>query len=558
MNSRSPLRDQAEQRVDLAHVDVLGMSDEEVHRIVHDLQVHQIELEIQNEELRNSQAELAAAHDRYADLYEFAPVGYATLDRHGSILAANLTLATMLGVQRRSLLEKRLSKFVNAHSQDTLYQHLNAVYPEEEESEESEDSGIRRRTCDLELKTASGGHLFARLQSDRVIDDTDEVAQCRTAISDITAQKIAEIQTQRFNEELERRIAQRTDQLAATNLERVATRERLKTILDSAADAIVTIDRLGIIQEANHGAEKLFGCSPDEFPGQDIRMLMPKLYFEEQYEYIRQYLASDDRNLLGWVTNITGLRKDGSTFPTEFAVSEINGQNLFTGVFRDLTLQQSLQRKVLSIAAGEQKRIGADLHDGLCQNLAGIALIADALALSELSEAAREQAQFISDGLKHAARFARDVAQGLVPVGMDSGGLMMALTELSVEYQTLPGISCSFVCPSPVQIQNNETATHLYHIAREACVNAVRHGSPGRLRIMLEQSGELGVLAILDDGCGIDESKTGGSEDGRGIQIMKYRAGLFDGRLTIQRRSENGGTTVACSIPLKKASPTSD
>src|SRR5215469_9846075 len=89
-----------------------------LQRLVHDLEIHQVELNLQNEELRKAQVELAASRDRYTDLYEFAPIAYVTLDKQGRILESNLMAARLLGVERRSLLRANLTKFVSSESQD--------------------------------------------------------------------------------------------------------------------------------------------------------------------------------------------------------------------------------------------------------------------------------------------------------------------------------------------------------------------------------------------------------------------------------------------------------
>lgn len=547
MTSSDRLREQAEQRLSISRADIRQMTAEDIHKLLYELQVHQIELELQNEELRDTQAELASAHDRYSDLYEFAPVGYVTLDRKGSILAANLTLAAMLGVDRGALTRTQLSGHVGRESRQTLKQYLLAVFGDG--ANENADLAIRKLTCDLELETAHGSTLHARLQSELVGNDTAEAAFCRATISDITVQKIAELKTERFNEELEQEVARRTAELAVANRELLTSRERLSMILNAAADAIITIDKSGIVQHVNRASTEMFGYSVEELEGQELAVLMPRECVDKHYMGIQRALEKGLSGATSRVGEVTGQRKDGTNFQADLTVTDVPELGLFTGIMRDLTEQKCLQREVLSIAAREQQRIGADLHDGLCQELAGIAMLVDALALSELPSMAVSQANSIARKLRQAVRHTRDIAHGLVPVELDAEGLMAALTRLSNQYQETPDITCSFECPAPVLISNNQSATHLYHMAQEACRNAVRHAKPSRLRITLAQSDEGILLRIVDDGCGIDAEHTSQMDDGLGFQIMRYRAGLLGGQVTIEKRSDQAGTSVSCFIP---------
>ena len=99
-------------------LDIDKLSSEEVEHLIHELQVHQIELEMQNEELRRTQQQLEASRDRYADLYDFAPVGYFTLSETSLILEVNLTAAAMLGVERSQLIQQPLTRFIVREDQD--------------------------------------------------------------------------------------------------------------------------------------------------------------------------------------------------------------------------------------------------------------------------------------------------------------------------------------------------------------------------------------------------------------------------------------------------------
>ncbi len=114
----SELRKRAEQRLrgQLSHIHELPV--EESQRLFHELEVHQIELEMQNEELRRIQQELEAARDRYANLYDFAPIGYITVGKDGLILEANLTAALLLGINRGDLVHQTLLRFITPQSQD--------------------------------------------------------------------------------------------------------------------------------------------------------------------------------------------------------------------------------------------------------------------------------------------------------------------------------------------------------------------------------------------------------------------------------------------------------
>src|SRR5262249_35609349 len=151
---------------------------------------------------------------------------------------------------------------------------------------------------------------------------------------------------------------------------------RLQAILNTAADAIITIDHRGIIQSVNSAAEHMFGYAAAEMIGQNVKMLMPAPYREAHDGYLARYLQTGEKHILGINREVEARRKDGSVFPADLAVSEIEHLKLFTGIHRDLTERKQLEREVVEAASLEQRRIGQDLHDSVAQELTALNLLA--------------------------------------------------------------------------------------------------------------------------------------------------------------------------------------
>jgi len=128
----------------------------------------------------------------------------------------------------------------------------------------------------------------------------------------------------------------------------------LRSILETMPDAMVVIDHRGIIQSFSTAAERLFGYSPEAVCGHNVTMLMPSPYREQHDRYLERYLTTGERHIIGIGRVVVGLRKDGSTFPMELSVGEVNqeGRRLFTGFVRDLTEQQQTERRLHELQQG--------------------------------------------------------------------------------------------------------------------------------------------------------------------------------------------------------------
>ncbi len=219
---------------------------------------------------------------------------------------------------------------------------------------------------------------------------------------------------------------------------------------------------------------------------------------------------------------------------------------------REIAERERLEGELLKVSEREQRRIGHDLHDSLCQHLTATALagqvLGERLAAKSLPEAA--DAGKIVELVEEGINLARNLARGLYPVTMGAEGLMAAFQELAANISKRSKIVCNFEYAAPVLIHNDTTATHLYRIAQEAVTNAIRHGKPKHIIISLSERNGLLTLTVEDDGIGLPEHWR--TENGLGIRIMRHRAEMIGGALMVEP-ALTGGTTVACSLPQTAA-----
>ena len=210
----------------------------------------------------------------------------------------------------------------------------------------------------------------------------------------------------------------------------------------------------------------------------------------------------------------------------------------------EIAERRRLEQLILDIGDQERQRIGYDLHDGICQKLAGVFYMIQALEKllpegTDASECIREIGKHVCSTLEET----RLLAQGVSPVAHNEEGLMQALELLARETVQIFGIRCRFDCPRPVAVHNYSAAAHLYRITQEAVQNAIRHGRASEVHIQLEAAHDRARLSIADNGSGIDRKPDGNG--GMGIRVMHHRAAMIGGTVAIHPRP-GGGTEVIC------------
>ena len=328
-------------------------------------------------------------------------------------------------------------------------------------------------------------------------------------------------------------------------------RNVVSAILHTVGALVVVLDPQGRIVRFNRACEHVSGYSFEEVKdkyfwdlcvvpeeAQRFKILIEQLRVEHaSKDYETSWVARDgSRRLIAWSSTI--LPGDDGTPAYIIA----------TGL--DITERKRLETAILEIGAEEQRRIGRDLHDGLGQQLTGIAFLSKVqeqkLAEKGLTEAA-EAARIVAM-VNEAIQKTRELAHGVSPVISDAHGLMSALKRWAAEVEDLFNISCCLRVDEPVLIYDANMSTHLYRIAQEAVNNAIKHGQAKNIIISLYARDESGVLRIENDGLDLEEPPRNGS--GMGMQIMNYRARMIGGLLKVECGAGVRGLAITCQFPL--------
>ena len=218
------LRKKAEKKLKPEFVPIERLSDEDVRSLAHELQVYQIELDMQNEELRKSQQELENSRDKYSRLYDFAPVGYFTISNKGIILQANLTGAKMLGIERGELIDKPLALFIMKEDQDVFYLQRKEV---------CKIKGTKG-TREFRMERKDGTQFYAQLECVAANDAGENSAGCMAVMIDITNRKQAEEELGEYRNHLESLVEERTRELKDSQAQTIR-KEKLATVFQMAS-----------------------------------------------------------------------------------------------------------------------------------------------------------------------------------------------------------------------------------------------------------------------------------------------------------------------------------
>ena len=346
------------------------------------------------------------------------------------------------------------------------------------------------------------------------------------------------------------------------------SRTQLAGIIDSAMEAIITIDENRCILVFNTAAERMFRVSAAEVMGTPIDRFVPERIRPAHREGMRFFDKSRlAKRWIGVLGAATGLRADGEEFPIEAALSQVavGGQKLYTVILRDVTerkraeerLQSSreqlraLAARLESVREEERSRIAREIHDELGQALTALkidlARVAGGLPADQtvLREETRAMLALIDATIRSVRRIATELRPGV----LDDLGLVAAIEWQAQEFQTRTGITCEFATDRGDLALDPEVGTAMFRICQETLTNVARHAEATQVTIGLrEEAGSLS-LTVADNGRGITDQDLA-NRTSLGLLGIRERALLLGGQVAILGRPGEG-TKITVQIPLK-------
>ena len=531
-----------------------AMSPGDIKNLVHELDTYQIELELQNEDLRQAQDDLVKSRKRFSDLFDFAPIGYLTISNKGLIVECNLTAAEMLREHKRSLLQQPLTRFIDRAEQDVFYEHRRNLLDSE--------NAQNRQTCELRMKNKDGGLFYAHMESVVSSDVDVEIGQFRVCITDISERKQLEELLQKKRE------------------------EEWEKAFDGLADIVVIQDAEMKIIRANKAAHDFLKVKPGELIG--------KKSFEVFSGFSAPCLGCPDlETLLGekdYSVVITHHTRGKVFHVSTTAITEGDTIDCIIQIAKDITKQKKLEEKLAQ--AHKMEALG-NFAGGIAHDFNNILMVI--IGLAEFAEMDLPADSPVKDNIHQiiaSGKRASDLVQSMLTYIRQTESILHLISPHLIVKEVLEMFRSSL--PTTIEIREEidkesghilADSTNIHQIIMNLLTNA-KHamgGQEGTLTIRVYSkeitvgeirgteigTGSFVVISVSDTGRGMDQAtidrifdpyfttKRIGKGTGLGLSVIHGIVQKLKGCIQVES-VPGGGSTFDVYLPKYMKAISSD
>jgi PAS domain S-box-containing protein len=528
-------------------------------RIRHELEVHQIELEMQNAELRIARDDAEAMLEKYTELYDFAPVGYFTLCRDGTVRLSNLTGATLLGIGRASLIGRSFGLLVAPKQRNEFNDFLKNVFADgAKHSAEFElaDSHIAADIVKIEARRYSNG-----IEASFVMHDITERRQAQEQM------RVSEIHYRRLFEAAKDGIL-----LVDPNTCKIVDANPFMTkLLGYSREQLIgkELFQIGLLKDENASQAMFHELKISHQVRYEDLPLKSKAGRKQEVEVVANLYQEDGRSVIQCNIRDISLRKLAESvsrrnvkLEREIARRKVVEDDLkksrkeLSQLLRQSRLLQKqlrdLSRRLLVAQEDERKRISHELHDVIGQTLVGINIHLAVLTLGSASAPAALKKQIRQTRLlvEKAVNIVHNFARELRPSLLDDLGIIAALEAYVQEFIEETNIPVKLHAFADLNKATNTVRTVLYPVVQEALTNVARHSKATLVEVTIETQLKVIHMTIKDNGQGFQLNEKGGSKKKNrlGIIGMRERIEMIGGKFQIIS-APGGPTTVQVEIP---------
>lgn len=507
---------------------------ESAEKLLHELQVYQIELEMQNENLRQTQLHLEESRDRYQDLYDFAPVGYLTLNKDGLICEINLKGARLLGSERKLLLNTPFARYLSADESKLWCEYFRKV-----------KRNGHTHSCELKLQRENGEVFHAQLECLH-IGEGESGHTVRISLTNISARKNAEAKMAQSRQLLDE------DRLL------------FQAILDNAPIGIWMLDANRKIRFINKTfCESVGTTEPNFLAANHYSDLLPETVSGHCIQSDNECLTQETPHLSSeWLPFVDG--KMHLLEITKAKLRDYQGNTIgLIGLAADITERHRIENELkeyqqllreladqrTTAREAELKHLAREVHDELGQLLTALRMDISLLRIQfgEHNSTLMVKIQDMLLLVDKAIGGVRDVTANLRPPALDLG-IAPAIVWLGNKFSERTKIACKVhVKDEPVEL-NDASILTLFRIVQESLTNITRHAEASLVEINLEQKDGRIYIEICDDGVGFDIELMS-AKNSFGMMGMKERALAVGGRVDVSSFPSQG-TVISVQIPV--------